>query len=773
MIRLRGGRLVLPDRILDGAALAIDDGRIVEIAADSGASGDDVSCAGRLDPARVHRRTHPRRGRHRRPRRRRGRGPRRGGAASPRRHRLLPDDDRLCPRGAGVLPDGRRRRRRGATGRRGARARRAPREQLPATPTTTARSRRRACGCRRSPGEPVRHDGDFTGAAIVAVIDAHRPSVRLVTLAPELDRALDLIARLVAAGHRVSLGHSAATFEQAEAAIAAGARHATHLFNRMPPLAHRAPGLAGAVLAHDEVTSEVICDGFHVHPAMARLAVRAKGVDGVLAITDATAGAGLPVGAMSVLGDQPIRVTERCAVLADGTLAGSILTMDGAFRVLVGAAGLGVVEAARICATTPATRAGTARPWPTRGRRGGRPGGARRCLACHPDLGGRVAGVEPGRPRGRLSTRGGVMASGTGRLVGLLGAGALAVTLTACTVNVNTDGATASETHTFKVTGTSKITLDTFDGAIEVHAWDRPEVEVVVEKQAQDEARLKDITVEKSQDGDQITLRVRGPASSGSSGVVIGVQLLAQRPAARRRAQVERARSAQRRRLDHRRGGHRHRLAAHRRRLDRRLAPVGRGHGPHRRRLDPLPRDHRQGRRRDRRRQRRGRRHAHALAGQDRRRVGAHRGRARQPIRGRLDGGDPRWLGGSATAGSRRRGRRRGDHRRRDPVQLSGADGRSLRRRPTTIARGASCAARSAPAAARCACAPATARSASSASRPGPARRIRAARAACRRSGRAPRPRRRRRGARGTCCTVRSGARRRAACTRASARRAR
>ena len=156
---------------------------------------------------------------------------------------------------------------------------------------------------------------------------------------------------------------------------------------------------------------------------MARLAVRAKGVDGVLAITDATAGAGLPVGAMSVLGDQPIRVTERCAVLADGTLAGSILTMDGAFRVLVGAAGLGVVDAARICATTPAQRAGTARPGPTRGRRGGRSGGARRCLACHPDLGGRVAGVEPRRPRGRLSTRGGVMASGTGRLVGAAGRG--------------------------------------------------------------------------------------------------------------------------------------------------------------------------------------------------------------------------------------------------------------------------------------------------------------------------------------------------------------
>jgi N-acetylglucosamine-6-phosphate deacetylase len=156
----------------------------------------------------------------------------------------------------------------------------------------------------------------------------------------------------------VSLGHSGATLEEAEAGIAAGARHATHLSNRMPPLRHRAPGLAGAVLAHDEVTSEVICDGFHVHPAMVRMAVRAKGVGGVLAITDATAGAGLPLGATSVIGDLPIRVAERCALLADGTLAGSILTMDGAFRQLVGATGLTVVEAARLCATTPAEALG-------------------------------------------------------------------------------------------------------------------------------------------------------------------------------------------------------------------------------------------------------------------------------------------------------------------------------------------------------------------------------------------------------------------------------
>jgi DUF4097 and DUF4098 domain-containing protein YvlB len=125
------------------------------------------------------------------------------------------------------------------------------------------------------------------------------------------------------------------------------------------------------------------------------------------------------------------------------------------------------------------------------------------------------------------------------RHAGAVGAAALAVVLGGCTVNVNTDGATTTETHVFKVTGTPKVTLDTFDGAIEVHAWDRPDVEVVVEKQAQDEARLQEITVEKSQDGDAVVLRVRGPGStSGSDGIVIGVHYS---PSARLRVAVPKA----------------------------------------------------------------------------------------------------------------------------------------------------------------------------------------------------------------------------------------
>jgi hypothetical protein len=107
--------------------------------------------------------------------------------------------------------------------------------------------------------------------------------------------------------------------------------------------------------------------------------------------------------------------------------------------------------------------------------------------------------------------------------VGVTGAALLALALSGCTVNVNTEGATASETHTFKVGASPKVTLDTFDGSIEVHSWDRAEVEVIVEKQAQDETLLQQIVVEQSQDGDTVTLRVRGPAGGGRDGIQIGV----------------------------------------------------------------------------------------------------------------------------------------------------------------------------------------------------------------------------------------------------------
>ncbi len=200
--------------------------------------------------------------------------------------------------------------------------------------------------------------GTFDGADIVAEIERAAPDVGVVTLAPELDGALDLIRWLAARGHRVSLGHSGATYDEALAAIAAGARHATHLFNRMPPLGHRAPGLVGAVLQTDEVAAEIICDGVHVHHALVRIAIAAKRPSRVFAITDATAAAGLPVGARAALGGQPITAGASTALLSDGTVAGGVMTMDRAFETLVGRVGLSLVDAATVCATTAARELG-------------------------------------------------------------------------------------------------------------------------------------------------------------------------------------------------------------------------------------------------------------------------------------------------------------------------------------------------------------------------------------------------------------------------------
>jgi N-acetylglucosamine-6-phosphate deacetylase len=117
---------------------------------------------------------------------------------------------------------------------------------------------------------------DWDGGDILREIDAARPDVGIITVAPELDGALDLIREFVASGHHVSLGHSGASYEQGVEGIRAGARQATHLFNRMMPASHRAPGLTGAMLESDDVVAELVCDGVHVHGAMVHVALAAK-----------------------------------------------------------------------------------------------------------------------------------------------------------------------------------------------------------------------------------------------------------------------------------------------------------------------------------------------------------------------------------------------------------------------------------------------------------------------------------------------------------------
>ena len=211
--------------------------------------------------------------------------------------------------------------------------------------------------CLRLPRGGRAGEGEFTGADILAEIERARPDVGIVTIAPELDGAIDLIASLVARGHRVSIGHTGATYEEARAGIEAGARHATHLFNRMTPLTHREPGVVGAVLESEEVAAELISDGIHVHPAAMRAAIAAKGASRMMAITDGTSGSGLPPGSRTTLGGRPITITD-VARLDDGTLAGSVLTMDRAFARLTTLAGLSPVDAALMTSTTPARELG-------------------------------------------------------------------------------------------------------------------------------------------------------------------------------------------------------------------------------------------------------------------------------------------------------------------------------------------------------------------------------------------------------------------------------
>jgi N-acetylglucosamine-6-phosphate deacetylase len=211
--------------------------------------------------------------------------------------------------------------------------------------------------CLRAPGASA-NDGEFSARDVLDTIAASRPDVGIVTIAPEVPGGLDLVASLVASGHRVSLGHSGADYDTAIAAIDAGARHATHLFNRMTPIAHRAPGLAGAVLSREDVAAELICDAYHVHPAMCRLAIAAKGPQSVMAITDGTGASGLPIGSIARLGGRRIEARSEAAFLEDGTLAGSTLTMDRVFRTIVTRLGSSIVEAATMCSTTPARELG-------------------------------------------------------------------------------------------------------------------------------------------------------------------------------------------------------------------------------------------------------------------------------------------------------------------------------------------------------------------------------------------------------------------------------
>lgn len=184
--------------------------------------------------------------------------------------------------------------------------------------------------------------------------------VRLVSLAPELPGALDVIRAVADRGVLVSAAHSMATYDEAIAGFDAGVRYGTHLFNAMPALGHRDPGLPGALLADDRVTVGMIVDGIHVHPAMVKLVWRMLGPGRLNLVTDAMAALGMAPG-VHLLGDFEVTVDETSARLADGTLAGSILSLDQALRNLIAFTGCTLRDALATITTTPAKALGLER----------------------------------------------------------------------------------------------------------------------------------------------------------------------------------------------------------------------------------------------------------------------------------------------------------------------------------------------------------------------------------------------------------------------------
>jgi N-acetylglucosamine-6-phosphate deacetylase len=196
--------------------------------------------------------------------------------------------------------------------------------------------------------------------ALRRLLAAGDGAVRVVTLAPELPGGMDLLREVVAAGAIAAVGHTEATHDEARDAFATGARLATHLFNAMRQFHHRDPGPAGAALADDTVTCEMINDGIHVHDEAVRIALAAAGADRIAFITDATPAAGMTDGRFH-LGPVPILARDGRVTLLDGvSIAGSTLTMDAAVRHAVHAVGIPITEAATAAATTPARVLGIA-----------------------------------------------------------------------------------------------------------------------------------------------------------------------------------------------------------------------------------------------------------------------------------------------------------------------------------------------------------------------------------------------------------------------------
>ena len=182
--------------------------------------------------------------------------------------------------------------------------------------------------------------------------EASEGTLWMMTLAPELDGAMDTIKHAQQLGVISSLGHSNATFDEARQGIDVGARHATHSFNAMRALDHREPGILGAILEDDQLTADIIVDGVHIAPTVVDLFVRLKGIERTVLITDAISATGMPDGTYR-LGSLEVTVhADRCE--SDGRLAGSVLTLDRAVRNVMSFTSSDLQQAVRMATFNPA-----------------------------------------------------------------------------------------------------------------------------------------------------------------------------------------------------------------------------------------------------------------------------------------------------------------------------------------------------------------------------------------------------------------------------------
>ena len=187
--------------------------------------------------------------------------------------------------------------------------------------------------------------------------EAAQGKIRLMTIAPELPNAEEVIAHATALGVRISMGHSDAGTAAARAGIRAGAVTATHTFNAMRPFDHRDPGLLGEVLGNEGLFAELICDGLHVHPAAVRIYWKSKGPERAMLITDAMSAAGMPDGNYK-LGELDVRVINGKCLIGEDTLAGSTLTLDRAVRNFAEFTGATIDDLSKLASRNPARMTG-------------------------------------------------------------------------------------------------------------------------------------------------------------------------------------------------------------------------------------------------------------------------------------------------------------------------------------------------------------------------------------------------------------------------------